>query len=660
MESFQLTILTFIYARNEKEKIGKFFDCVQLASLGKEYQLDSNSIRIDIQLKENNICYKEYLIFRTKSNKEISADYPIYAYKENIIYIDFIQNNNQEIENIKLVSLEIIYQSISEELLPKSIIYDNKELFLFDTFGNKQRKRIGLINIDPQKLLLVNEVLKKYPNFELSKDNSYELIIRIPANKDIQYSITDFETMNMYGLKAKEPPKKYSLENKESIYRSLLSFKNEFFSSLLNEKNINEIKNKIADLSKKYYDLKLIVIPYYENIFYYEKLQDKDIDIFIENFYFLELQRMEILINSEDEVEEELQSILIYINKFNKKYYGYISEISKLSINIMDKLLLIKCYHKILLDSIMTNNEVNFMNTMIVEKINEYNSYKKAINFVKDIIYNLTEDSRLFEIFLYLDSNAIENLFEKNEVTFEYFEDNYGRKKKIEYKKHPTEYGTNMSTVDEVKNHLLKLMPRYIVRINSDLKFNASYDDKTKIMIINEKKLFNADSEMLTDFFEDPKLNEKYVLPISIEILHELCGHGKKRLINEHEGSTEEYRDSKYDYRRCNVMKKVDNSKKIKYPESGIVLENYISNNKKVIKWLKKYQNKEGEIKQIKNVELWIGKDFNILESKIIEFINSSEEKDKESNSNYSICINKNDEDTSLSDEDDTCGFHEY
>ena len=107
MESFQPTKLTFIYARNENEKIGKFFDCVQLASLGKEYQLDSNSIRIDIQLKENNICYKEYLIFRTKSKKEISADYPIYAYKENIIYIDFIQNNNQEIENIKLVSLEI-------------------------------------------------------------------------------------------------------------------------------------------------------------------------------------------------------------------------------------------------------------------------------------------------------------------------------------------------------------------------------------------------------------------------------------------------------------------------------------------------------------------------------------------------------------------------
>ena len=217
-----------------------------------------------------------------------------------------------------------------------------------------------------------------------------------------------------------------------------------------------------------------------------------------------------------------------------------------------------------------------------------------------------------------------------------------------------------MSTVDEVKNHLLKLMPRYIVRINSDLKFTSSYDDKTKIMIINEKKLFNKDSDILTNFFEDNKFNEKFVLPISIEILHELCGHGKKRLINEHEGSTEEYRDSKCDYRRCNVMKKVDNSKKIKYPESGIVLENYISNNKKVIKWLKKYQNKEGEIKQIKNVELWIGKDFNILESKIIEFINSSEEKDKESNSNYSICINKNDEDTSFSDEDDTCGFHEY
>ena len=56
--------------------------------------------------------------------------------------------------------------------------------------------------------------------------------------------------------------------------------------------------------------------------------------------------------------------------------------------------------------------------------------------------------------------------------------------------------------------------------------------------------------------------------------------------------TAEEYRDSKCDYKRCNVLKKVDDQKEIKYPESGVVLENYISRNKKIIRWLKKVQRK--------------------------------------------------------------------
>ena len=367
-----------------------------------------------------------------------------------------------------------------------------------------------------------------------------------------------------------------------------------------------------------------------------------------------------MLINSEEDYDNELTEILFYVQDFNPKYDNYISEIRKLNIDIIDKLLLIKCYNKLFLDSIMTKTELNFMNTLVEENISENNSYKKAINFVKEIISNLSEDSRLFEIFLYLDSNAIENLLETNEVLFEYFKDNYGRKKTIEYKKHPTEYGTNMSTVDEVKNHLCKLLPKYIVRTNTDMKFNASYDDKSKIMIINEKKLFNSNSNLLTVLFENIKSNERYVLPISIEILHELCGHGKKRLINDHEGSTEEYRDSKCDYKRCNVIKKVDGPKEIKYPESGIVLENYISRNKKIIRWLKKVQRKDEEIKKVIDFKLWIDKDFTSLENMITDFINSSDEPINVNNSQYSIYINRNDEDIFISDDDDTCGFHKY
>ena len=657
MESIQPTILSFIYIKNDKEQLSKFFDCVELVFAKKEFKFDSNSIKIYIKLEENNICYKENLVFKTKNNTEISADYPIYAHKTNNIYIDIEENNIQDNENIKLLSLEIIYQSTLEELLPKSILYDNKELFLFDSFGNKLRKRIGLLNINPNKLNLINEILIKYPHFEFRKNNSYEVFVRI-FNQDIKYSITDLEMININGLKVNEQIKKDYIFDKQLILNSLVSFQEEFSLFLLYKNNLNEIKTKIENLCKKYSYLKSMVMTIYENILNFANFQDLDLKIFEQIFYFLELLRLEMLINSEDDVDKELIEVLFYARDFNSKYVTYVSEIIKLNIDIIDKLLLIKCYHKIFLDSIISKSELNFISIMITEKINEINSYTKAINFVKNIIRNLNEDSKLFEIFLYLDGNVIENLLEKNEVLFEYFKDIYGRKKKVKYKEHPTEYGTNMSTVDEVKNHLYNLMPKYIIRLNADMKFNASYCDNIKIMIINEKKLFNINSNLLTDLLENNEFNEMYVLPISIEILHELCGNDKKRLINEHEGSTEEIRDSKFDYQRCNVIKKV-NSKEIKYPESGIVVENYISNNKKIIRWLKKLQNKE-EIKKILNINLWIDKDFKTLESLITNFISFSSDQTNENNRKFSIYINKNDEDTFLSDDDDTCGFHKY
>ena len=659
MEVIQHTTLNFIYVKNEEENLSKFFDSVQLVLAKREFKFVSNSVSFDIKLEENHIHYKENLVLKTKNNTEISMDYPIYAYKTNNIYIDFDEEDIQHNENSKLVSLEIIYQSTDEKLLPQNISYDGKKLIRFDTFGNNLRKRIGLMNINPKKLELINDILSKYPHFKFEQDNCYIVIVRIPANKDIQYSIADLEMINTKGLVMNELIKKEHHVNKDLILNSLELFKKEFFP-LLNQKDNDEIRTIIDDLYNKYSYLKSMVIPYYDNVLSFANFQETDIKIFEQNFYFLELVRIKMLINSEEDYDNELTEILFYAKKFNTKYNTYISEISKLNIDIIDKLLLIKCYNKLFLDSIMSKAELNFMNTLVEENINENNSYKKAKNFVKEIISNLNEDSRLFEIFLYLDSNAIENLLEKNEVFSENFKDNYGRKKTIEYKKHPTEYGTNMSTVDEVKNHLCKLLPKYIVRTNTDMKFNASYDDKSKIMIINEKKLFNSDSVVLTALFENIKYNERYVLPISIEILHELCDHGKKRLINEHEGSAEEYRDSKCDYKRCNVLKKVDDQKEIKYPESGVVLENYISRNKKIIRWLKKVQRKTEEIKKVIDFKLWIDKDFTSLENMITDFINLSDEPINVNNSQYSIYINRNDEDIFISDDDDTCGFHKY
>ena len=294
MEVIQHTTLNFIYVKNEEENLSKFFDSVQLVLAKREIKLVSNSVSFDIKLEENHIHYKENLVLKIKKNTEISMDYPIYAYKTNNIYIDFDEEDIQHNENSKLVSLEIIYQSTDEELLPKNISYNGKKLIHFDTFGNKLRKRIGLMNINPKKLEIINDILSKYPHFKFEQDNCYIVIVRIPANKDIQYSIADLEMINTKGLVMNELIKKEHHVNKDLILNSLELFKKEFFP-LLNQKDNDEIRTIIDDLYNKYSYLKSMVIPYYDNVLSFANFQETDIKIFEQNFYFLELVRIKML-----------------------------------------------------------------------------------------------------------------------------------------------------------------------------------------------------------------------------------------------------------------------------------------------------------------------------------------------------------------------------
>ena len=330
MEVIQPTRLNFIYVKNEKANLSKFFDYIQLVFAKREIKFVSNTISIDIKLEENNIHYKENLVLKRKNN------------------IDFDEEDIQHNEKSKLVSLEIIYQSTDEELLPKNISYDGKKLIHFDTFGNKLRKRISLMNIVPKKLEIINYILSKYPHFEFKQDNCYEVIVRIPANKNIQYSIADLEIINTKGLIMNESIKKGHHVNKDLILNSLELFKKDFFP-LLNRNDNDEIRTIIDGLYKKYSYLKSMVIPYYDKVLNFTNFQEIDIKIFEQNFYFLELVRIKMLINSEEDYDNELTEILLYAKKFNTKYNIYISEISKLNIDIIDKLLLIKCYNKLFL-----------------------------------------------------------------------------------------------------------------------------------------------------------------------------------------------------------------------------------------------------------------------------------------------------------------------
>ena len=146
------TILHFIYIKDENAKLNEYVEYVQLKKANIKVDFcSSNDILFDFQLEENNLYYDEIIniILKKKfNNQQISFEYPIYKNKINNIYLDI----NKAREEVKLISLEIIYQTTKNELLPKNILYDGKKITHFDSYNNKLRQRVGLSNIDPSKL----------------------------------------------------------------------------------------------------------------------------------------------------------------------------------------------------------------------------------------------------------------------------------------------------------------------------------------------------------------------------------------------------------------------------------------------------------------------------------------------------------------------------
>ena len=131
-------------------------------------------------------------------------------------------------------------------------------------------------------------------------------------------------------------------------------------------------------------------------------------------------------------------------------------------------------------------------------------------------------------------------------------------------------------------------------------------------MIINELKMFGSYIEDNENIFKIEPNN--YILPISMEIIHEILGHGLLRNNkNKDENSPLILRDSKYDFQVQKLIKKVkldfNNEIKVNKGESGRVLEHYISEDINVIQKLKK----RNSIIELNDVKYWTGKNFNSL-----------------------------------------------
>ena len=118
---------------------------------------------------------------------------------------------------------------------------------------------------------------------------------------------------------------------------------------------------------------------------------------------------------------------LININEFIIKYENNIDKILKYKCEIKESLLFIKCYNFHFINSFKTGIDIDYISFININDLEKGNPYYRAINFLKNIITNLKENSILFEIFL----NSI------------HYTDIYYNKRTLDYKKNPTEYGMN-------------------------------------------------------------------------------------------------------------------------------------------------------------------------------------------------------------------------
>ena len=261
----QDTILHFIFINNENARLHQYFKKIKFEIAGISFDLsdkeedpinskeknsykdfsNSNDIKINIQLDENRIYYNEIINFFYLSDSslpDITLDYPIYKGKINNIYID--EGNNIELHEKKTISLEIIYQTIKEELLPKKVIYKGKGLTCFDKFNNKFRQRIGLANVDPEKFDFMKDIKTRYPLFQFQNTSAYQILVRIPIEGDIEYSIANCD-LNNQGLKRQKLKKK---ENKATLIYLLEKFQEKFNSNF-----VNYSFEQIEDVKKKNY-----------------------------------------------------------------------------------------------------------------------------------------------------------------------------------------------------------------------------------------------------------------------------------------------------------------------------------------------------------------------------------------------------------------------
>lgn len=623
----------------QEEKKDKKID--KIKSKAKSYNLnDSNIISIRTPINnQNNYCYNETFSMYKDDEKISFSEFQgiIYYNKNNKVIFDLDENN--------CPSFELLFYAKKAENLPIKIHYKNYILNEFENNENKYRKRIVFANVIPKDLDFINSKILENYDFQI---NSFQVLIRIPSENNFDFSlcfIDNYSFNGIYNEKHKlliEDSDKNILKDFYTIYSSF----NEEIKKLIKEglKIEKVLEYLVAKLNIVYNRFKFSKLyKYFINPCKYKDVNN-GVELFHLYYYINEFEFINNIQVKENAIYKFNEYHKIMNDNHEIENFLYNSLIKDENLNELDKIELLRTLILFFQKTLFAKNITFQISYINLEQINKNNPYFKAITLLKDIISKIDEDSGLFEVFLYFDSGIIQNYLEKENNKEFIYKDVFGQYVNYKYEDFRTEYGLSILNANEIKDHLLNLLPKSIIRLESNIKFRAYYESRTKIMIINELIMFKKSILALDKIYNSDESDE-YVIPIAMEILHEMMDHGKIRLNdNNYIKSPIQYKDKNNDFKPKFAKTIIKNN--VSYPigESGIVLENYISENKDIIKLLKTPF--KDNITLIDS-SFWVKNNFESLEKVVSHYKTNN----KESNDNFISNLSDEYDEDDLSDD---------
>ena len=581
------------------------FNAIKLKISGEEVKVTSNKITIDISYhyKYYTDYYTEIIQLYNSQDNKIMKEYRLELYFNQSNIYDIILNSKNNF------SFDILIYSNNTNLLPNEIKYKyNNNLYSireYNSFGIKRIRKFGLINCEKSWFINLNDI--HFPSYIIKGSYYINIFLKEKANGEkitktsiCKIYLNNFKTIDFNLIDEKVQEYFINFPDKiNEIYETTKDLEDiphkPFYFSI----NANKLKREVIET--QYNELKILEDLLFKKIDL--NLNEKEYKICFGYCLYL----FTYSVTSIAFCYVIYENLISYINKFNGKIKGDL-DILRFILWYRDCILkkeeLLGKFIDGILDLIIKNNENNENNwnfnglepfkVLLFDESGENTPYNLAIKFLENFINNLNEESFIFEILFFIDSEVSTNRQFK-----------YCRMFKL-----------SMLSLAQIKQHLLLLIPKIMIIIDRPKKdsSNATLLTDNGIISIYEGNLFKIGKDLYDFNIMNNKDDQvKYTIPIILLFLHECfcCSKIRKRFS--------EIDSPSYFYNPYDDYKLVFHSDK---GECGRLFEFYISPNIEVIKFLKYSY---ASMPELLNTEYWTSSN----REKLWRYINQKMEENK-------------------------------